>query len=820
EIFSTYKQKKLHKIQNFLMPWGSLNFIQKFWIKFTQSTDQSVLPFQENQFFSYFSLHLKKPCIIYWENLHHADIDTLDALFFLIHACRDKPVLFIFTICSMWVDRPVLPKEFQGNDVPIMVKLQAMKALQSGGSDRSKLSVVKKIQQLAKNITWDVADEEVLFSILQKVFHKSVSHDVIYQIIDLSHRDPYQLSQVLLYFSDLLQPQGKRWKFRLEESELEIPRNMDEIYQSNMQQLTNETYYILEYMAVSLCPCTISSLAEMLEMDETRVEECMENSVQWGILQKIQNFYTFSTERHRELIDEGIHNQQYAKIHTIWSEYWSKKQAPHYLIYEHLKRSKNQELALNYIFQVAQDYEILDSPLEAFRIYKFAQENFSEIIDIYNEDIQYLTQIFQPIDKNKKENTTTKEADNIPKEKKNNVAEKKSKIKKDKNILQEKIKNILQLYKVAGLSSENPFPKYIQKAISQYITPQHFSILVQLVYYVHYVTTTRRKPYHFEDIQFFTNLLHQIIPSHFHKQKIQLYSLQQKIQQQQHIDFKILKIYRILQKKCKDYEEYYMATMHIFSHAKQMQDYFLASETLHKLLKNTQIQNPDKIYYFYEIEILYELAKLYEEWARTFFEEATKIQYLRSAVYAYIDITQILLRQTNAMNSARKVIQYAIELCQKFSMEDDLAQNLLKEVQNKQETYTQTNPNENTVTNIMILSDMTTLATKALLEDTLQTHSTSIVYEEAYKGISIAEYQKDQDITIFIVSYDTETWQEYKQQFKAQINSTIINNKTACSIQEYNDQTTIILQSDRYMYLLPLTVQITKNKTMQAYLPY
>lgn len=733
------------------------------------------------------SLEESMPCIMCYENLHSADADTLESILFLIQAFQNKPVLFLLTLNPELIDVPILPKELQGDNVPIMQKLQAMKKLQNVGS-KSINNIVKSILKLGEKREWNTFAHDHFFTILQTIFDSSDTFLV--KLLELSQKDAFCLGQILIYFSDLLVSNGKKWKLPYSETEIDIPTNIHTILLENIGQVSNSVLELLQYVATALRTCTKEEIADIMQISQDSLEQILQEACNQGILQVVCNKYiVFTTEDQRTIILDHLSQKELQKFHSIWAEYCEQNKLLNTICYEHYLKSETPECALNWILQAGQEMEELGGIQEAYRLYRMARENFPEILDIYQEDLKTLQQLFT------------------------------SKSKEKQETIEQKFTSLLLLYRVATLESETPWNKLLQKKFSSLYsyncTFEHFSELFLLVSYLLQINIIKKKQYVAEDIIFFTNILSKkVLPKTFISMQCLLLEQEQTGQIRNNLDLSLYRLYNYGRKYVTHFSDFFLYSLRAVYYAKANKDYDVAGSMLHKMLKQSfSIEVPDD-FVWYEIEILYQLGLLYEEQAKLL-EDDKQIQYMMSAVYAYIDAFQLLNNKTASFFVAEFIIQHALELCQRYSIEDNLVLSLVQEIKTKRSIFAEENPKK-----ILVIGNNQSIGTISILENFFYDFNITIEWNDAYKGMNLQQLQEDYDITILLVSYDLEYWQAWKNAFTA---SSVTEehfkmNNAGWFIMDHQHKITTVLYSNLATDLLPIAIHLYKSKKLLGYL--
>lgn len=736
------------------------------------------------------SLEKSMPCIMCWENLHSADADTLESILFLIQAFQNKPVLFLLTFNPDLIDVPALPKELQGDHVPIMQKLQAMKKLQNVGS-KSINNIIKNILKLGEKREWNTFNDDHFFTILHTIF--ATSDTFLAKILELSQKDVFCLGQILLYFSDLLVFNGTKWNLHCSEIEIEIPTSMHTIFLENIGQVSNSILELLQYIATALRTCTKKEIADIMQLSNDSLEKILQEAFNQGILQVVCNKYiVFTTEEQRTIILDNLSQKDLQKFHSIWAEYCEKNELLNTICYEHYLKSETPEYALNWILQAGQEMEELGGIQEAYRLYRMARENFPEISSIYQEDLDSLQKLF---------NAKSKEKNNI-------------------EVIEKKFTSLLLLYRVATLESETPWNKLLQQKFSSIYnsncTFEHFSELFLLVSYLLQINIIKKKQYVAEDIIFFTNILSKkILPKTFISMQCLLLEQEQTGQIRGSLDLELYRLYNYGRKYVTNFDDFFLYSLRSVYYAKANKDYDIAGSILHKMLKQSFSIAVPEDFLWYEIEILYQLGLLYEEQAKLL-EDDRQIQYMMSSVYAYIDAFQLLNNKTSALFVAEFIMQHALELCQRYSIEDNLVVSFLQEIQTKRSIFAEEEPKK-----VLVIGNNRTTGIISILENLFHDSNRTIDWIESYKGMNLQQLQQDYDITILLVSYDVEYWQAYKNTFNAYSiteEHIKLNNTSGWFILDRQHKITTVLYSNLATDLLPIAINLYKSKKLLGYL--
>lgn len=396
DFFEHFRDKT---IENFSFSLSALNKnlykgnIGRVTRKMTRKETTALLPLTSEYIIgielSEYLAHQEKPTIIFIQDIHWADISTLKILKFLTLTLKEKPVFFIFTACPDILDTPELPPELRGENVPVIAKIKAMQLgtrPKISGEDQRQLFYKLQSESETDIMDFPPIEEKLLLSFLNKILDAKMSKEFKNYLMYLTGGNIYFLSQIFLYLSENLLVRGnKRWQLKYPEEEISLPEYIEGVLEVNNEKLTHGAFQTLECAAIFGASIPINLLKGVMNFEEQRWEEVLENLIERGLFQQCFDSLVFCSEKQRQIIANNLTTQDREAINGKWALFLAKLDYnPDRCVY-HIKKSEDSGAALEYFLKAGLDAEYILAYVEAYEYYREAAKSFPESWEIFDE---------------------------------------------------------------------------------------------------------------------------------------------------------------------------------------------------------------------------------------------------------------------------------------------------------------------------------------------------------------------------------------------------------------------------------------------------
>ncbi len=593
--------------------------------------------------FVQFLSQLPTPYIIYLEDIHNADLATLEMWKFLSTGLSNKPILLVATGTRDTSEAPDLPAHLRGNNIPV---LQQLKALQFTAKPKTfakqERQTLLELYRESPIIELSKVPWTEIISLLKGIFSPNVSEIFLEMLGQQSQHHPFYLGQILAYLSDVLTSEGELLALKFSESDIDIPRDLEEIFLSNLGKLSTSTIKALEYAALFPIPMPKELWQKCCDYPEDVWQKIIRESQDEGVLQSSPDNekLVFSHEKLRQALLKQISNPRQKTINFTWAEIAKEVNLPNYLRYYFSQKGPEPQTGLYDLFDAGLYAESLLSPLSACEFYKEGSKSFPEIREAFEQELKNILAVAYPQssaknDKKKQENTNQEE--NNPEEPSSTNQEEKD-IKKrgffdwlekkftgfdsqEKNDLIQKFLEVMRLYRLANFEGQPVFTEQLQYFIKRMLywqSPAKFlPTFWTLLRYLVNVSITMDRSYPKEDILVLWNLVaeHLVPKKDFNTQKL-LRQNAQRCQLNMNYANQDLAQYLAMSKQTNDILKKLEYNLNAGFLARQSKDFFKALEILFRniQLSAKYLQTSDVPYW--EAESLRHLGLVYEQWAR------------------------------------------------------------------------------------------------------------------------------------------------------------------------------------------------------------
>lgn len=651
----------------------------------------------ENPLFLEFAQFLEKklPCILYLEDLHNADLATLRLLAFLLDAFSHKPLFFLFTASPEVLDNPELPLELRGGNISAMMKIKALqRTVRPKIAGRDPKQLLQEIAQRMDVMDFYPIDEKNLTNIIKKLLNLRFSEKLLARLIGLMEGSFFSFYQVLVYLSqNILVHNGKKWQLKYAEDEIVLPIYLEELLKENLQDISTDSLLALQHAACFVGPLDWDLWKNTQDHTEEKWQSILQESLEKGILQQYpdKNTLVFANEKQREAILRESKASEKMEIHTNWAMCIEKLKFPAYFSLHFLKNGIEPQDSLNPFLQAGWNAELSGCYEEGYEFYKEASKCFPELKEMLEEEKKSILGLFDPYTTREKGET---QKSSLQKMKENMSFFISSNIQKRKKQTQEEIKErlyrILSLYRLVAIDAEDAIfdttlQRIIKKIVYAYSPQTFFPLFAPLSLYLLKVCHWNKKAYPREDILFFFDILTQdILFRRDYTNQIFFWQEMQKAQIQSDSE---RRLFGIWEKKAKQESKNPLSCSLSYIQAaqlaKQSKAYFHAARLLYTNIQyiGQNLETPGISYL--EIESLRQLGIVYEKAAKEEEQEEKKHFQATQAIAAYIDCVNQIWRIHEHSWLACKIIDHALEVCQIYSLENDMLVSLQKKALSK-----------------------------------------------------------------------------------------------------------------------------------------